>query len=124
MDHPSGCHDAGGDGGDDDVADNLRGADVSAGVDGKGRVWPIRMNLRKISKQPLTPPPHFWKIILQFFWENVRKNLYKGPKSAIRNFGLKMTIPPFELFRKFIRIGSASLPLWSTDNSASAYFKV
>ena len=44
MDHPSGCHDAGGDGGDDDVADNLRGADVSAGVDGKGRVCPIRMN--------------------------------------------------------------------------------
>ena len=28
---------------------------------------PNRMNFWKNSKQPLTPPPHFWKIILQFF---------------------------------------------------------
>ena len=27
-----------------------------------------RMNFRKSSKQPLTPPPHFWKIILQYLY--------------------------------------------------------
>ena len=33
-----------------------------------GRVaLPNRMNFWKNSKRPLTPPPHFWKIILQFF---------------------------------------------------------
>ena len=49
----------------------------------KGRVAsPKRLNFRKSSKWPLTPPPHFRKIMLQFFSENVRKKLYKGPKSA------------------------------------------
>ena len=28
---------------------------------------PKQMNFRKSSKWPLIPPPHFWKIILQFF---------------------------------------------------------
>ena len=31
-----------------------------------GRI-PKRLNFWKNSKRPLTPPPHFWKIILQFF---------------------------------------------------------
>ena len=34
----------------------------------KGRIpLPNRMNFWKNSKRPLTPPPHFWKIILDFF---------------------------------------------------------
>ena len=34
----------------------------------KGRVRLLyRMNFWKNSKRPLNPPPHFWKIILQFF---------------------------------------------------------
>ena len=63
MDHPSGCHD---DGGDDNVVDDLCGADVSAGVDGKGRVRPIRMNFWKISKQPLTLLLIFGKLYCNF----------------------------------------------------------
>ena len=40
-----------------------------------GRVAePNRMNFRKNFKRPSTPP-HFWKIIIQFFSENVRKKL-------------------------------------------------
>ena len=38
----------------------------------KGRVTlPNLMNFRKNSKRPLTPPPHFWKIILQIFIMNM-----------------------------------------------------
>ena len=51
---------------------------------------PKRMNFRKSSKRPLTPPPHFRKIILQIF--------PKFPR------------PPSELFRKFIRFGGGRLP--------------
>ena len=52
-----------------------------------------------------TPPPHFRKIVLQFFSKNVQKKaLYKGPKSAIQIFGLKMT-------QKSIRFGSVTRPL-------------
>ena len=58
----------------------------------------------------LRPPLICGRLYCNFFWENVQKNLCKGPKSEIQNFGLKMTIPPLELFRKFIRIGSATLP--------------
>ena len=36
----------------------------------------------------------------------------KGPKSAIKFFGLKMTRPSLELFRKFIRFGDATHPLF------------
>ena len=40
----------------------------------KARVaLPYRNNFRKNSKRPSTPPPHFRKIILHFFSENVRK---------------------------------------------------
>ena len=58
-------------------------------------------------------PPQFRKIMLQFFPENVRKNLFKGPKSATKFFGLKMPLlsaPPLELFRKFIRFGTVTRP--------------
>ena len=35
----------------------------------KGRVWlPNQMDFWKNSKQPLTPFPHFWKILLQTFF--------------------------------------------------------
>ena len=47
----------------------------------RGRVTlPNRMNFRKNSKQPSTPPPLIFGKL--YFSENVRKNL-KGPKSAI-----------------------------------------
>jgi len=40
-------------------------------------------------------PPHFQKIILQFFSENhAQKALFKGAKSASKSLGLKMTPPP------------------------------
>ena len=43
----------------------------------KGRIpLPNQMNFWKNSKRPLTPP-HFLKIILQFFSENVRKTYLK-----------------------------------------------
>ena len=35
-----------------------------------GRVpLPNRMNFRKNSKRPSTPTPHFWKLMLQFFYD-------------------------------------------------------
>ena len=49
----------------------------------KGRLAPPkRMNFRETSKGPLNPP-HFRKIILQFFLKALFKAPYKGPKSAI-----------------------------------------
>ena len=42
---------------------------------------PKRMNFRE--KKSKRPPPHFRKIILQFFRKALFKALYKGPKSAI-----------------------------------------
>ena len=45
------------------------------------------------------PPPHFRKIVLQFFSKNVQKKaLYKGPKSAIQIY-------------KSIRFSSVTSPL-------------
>ena len=38
-------------------------------IKSKGRVpLPNRMNFWNNSKWPLTPPPHFWKIMLQIFY--------------------------------------------------------
>ena len=40
---------------------------------------PKRMNFRKSSKRPLIPPPHFLKVILQFFSEiHDRSIVYNG----------------------------------------------
>ena len=44
---------------------------------------PKRMNFQKKFKRLLTPPPHFQKIMLQFFCGKLpKKSLYKGPKLA------------------------------------------
>ena len=61
-----------------------------------GRVTvPKRMNFRENSRRPLTPPPSYWKIILQFFFQTaLNKAEYKGTKSTIQFFLLKMTPPP------------------------------
>ena len=40
------------------------------------------VNFRKNNKKAFNPLPYFQKIMLQFFPENVRKKLSKGPKSA------------------------------------------
>ena len=40
----------------------------------------------------------------------LKKPCLQLPKSAISIFGLKMTPPPLELFQKFIRFGSRTLP--------------
>ena len=42
-----------------------------------------RMNFRKNSKQPLTPPLIFGKLYCNFFAKRPKKSLYKGPKSVI-----------------------------------------
>ena len=46
----------------------------------KGRLpLPKRMNFRKSSKRPLTPPPHFRKVMLQIFSEiHDRSIVYNG----------------------------------------------
>ena len=59
-----------------------------------------RMNFRKSSKQPLIPPPYFRKIILHFFRISCSKSLFKGPKSALGIFGLKMALHHFGSFSK------------------------
>ena len=53
-------------------------------------------------------PPHFRKIMLQFF----QKALFKGPK-CIMNFRIENDPPVLELFRKFILFSGASRPLVS-----------
>ena len=46
-------------------------------LDSKGRmVSPKLMNFRKSSKRPLTPPPHFRKIMLRFSQQNCDKSAY------------------------------------------------
>ena len=76
----------------------------------KGRVTaPKRMNFWKSSKRPLTPPPHFRKIMLQFFSSNYRHNspVYKS-KSCSINFLIEMiSLPPL---RKFSENSSLFIP--------------
>ena len=42
---------------------------------------------------------------------HAQKALFKGLKSEIKIFGLKMTPLPSKLFRKFVRFGGGRLPL-------------
>ena len=69
----------------------------------------------KSSKWPLTPPPHFRKIILQIFWGHI--GVCASNISSIHGkfcniiFGIINAPPPLELFRKLISFGSQSLPL-------------
>ena len=57
------------------------------------------------------PSYHFWKIILQFFSENVQKKPFRKVQNLQNKF-LDWKWPPrtapLELFRKFIRLGSVS----------------
>ena len=79
-----------------------------------GRVAePNRMNFRKNFKRPSTPP-HFWKIIIQFFSENVRKKLL----IKVQNLQYENdTPPPLELFLKFALV--LFLVLWTVGASSS-----
>ena len=58
-------------------------------------------------------PPHFWKIVLQFFSKNVRKKPYIKVKNLQHKFlDWKWPLPPsLEVFRKFICFGSLTRPL-------------
>ena len=66
----------------------------------------------KIPNGVRPPTPHFRKIKLQFFSENVRKSLLQRSKICHINW-MKMTSPSLQLFQKFIRFDSAALPLLS-----------
>ena len=55
---------------------------------------PKRMNFRKSSKRPLTPPPHFRKIILRFFQEYMTEELFIMAKICNINFWIGND-PPF-----------------------------
>ena len=74
---------------------------------------PKRMNFRKNSKRPLTPPPpHFRKIILRFFQEFMTEEPFLMAKICNINFWIgNDSRPPLEFFRKFIRFGRAIRPL-------------
>ena len=104
----------------------------------KGRMAPPkRMNLRKNSKRPLTPPPHFRKIILRIlrqkcvisrrkcvcsFWQDcyiinypISRFLYHFHAEKVIFKGPKLQYkflvpPPLELFPKFISFGGPSVP--------------
>ena len=53
----------------------------------KGRMAsPKLMNFRKSSKRPLTPPPHFRKIILRFSRQNCDKSAYVQYGGAVVYF--------------------------------------
>ena len=54
---------------------------------------PKRMNFRKNSKPPMTPP-HFRKIMLQLFLENVREKLYIKVQICNMNFWIENDHPP------------------------------
>ena len=69
----------------------------------EGWLFQIGWIFGKKSKWPLTPPPHFRKIMLQFFLEIVRKK----PCIKVQN----LQYNPLKLFRKFIRFGSTTRPL-------------
>merc|ERR1711947_23807 len=69
-----------------------------------GGVTPIRMNFRKTSKRPLTPPPYFRKKMLRFFWE-ARKFATKFIRIGVtplsqKNPCLMVALPP----GKFLRV--------------------
>ena len=76
----------------------------------KGRMaTPKWMNFRKISKRPLTPPPHFWKVIAHFFYQ------FHAHKALSRICNKNLWIendprPPLQLFRKCLRFGVAIRP--------------
>ena len=78
---------------------------------------PKRMNFRKSSKRRLTPnPPHFRKVILQFFSEIHDRSIvykYNGKNLQYKFLDWKWPPlpPPLELFRKFIRFGRERRPL-------------
>ena len=68
------------------------------------RPLPKLMNFRKSSKRPLTPPPHFRKVMLQFFSEIFDQSIvYNGKNLQHKFFGLKMT----------------PLPLWNFSENSS-----
>ena len=74
----------------------------------KGRVTlPNRMNFRKNSKRPSTPPP-FSENFIEIVLENVRKKPFIKVQNLLYKF-LDWKYPPLELLRKFIRFGSATL---------------
>ena len=75
---------------------------------------PTRMEefLEKFQTAFNPPPP--WKIKLQFFFQfHAKKGLFRGPKSATKIFGLKMTPPPLWHFSK------KNHPIWLPDPSLS-----
>ena len=61
---------------------------------------PNRINFRKNSKQPSTPP-HFRKITLQIFSENVRKKLYNWSKICNIIFWIENDPSPLWNFSKY-----------------------
>ena len=64
--------------------------------DHKGsRPLPKRMNFRKSSKRPMTPPPHFRKIMLQIFSEiHDRRIVYNGKNLQQIFLDWKWPLPP------------------------------
>ena len=77
---------------------------------------PKRMNFWKSSKQPLTPPPHFRKVMLQFFLKFMTEVSSIMANICNINFWIENDPPPsLELFRKFIRFGRGKLPLPRND---------
>ena len=56
-------------------------------------------------------PLNFGNLYCIFPETPVWKALVKGPKSALQILRMEMTSPPLELFRKFIRFGTATRPL-------------
>ena len=75
------------------------------------------MNFRKSSKQPLDPPPHFQKIILQFVSEvHDRSIVYNGKNlqyNSVMNFGKKLQYD-FPKIR-----GGGSKAVWNFPKNSS-----
>ena len=78
----------------------------------KGRMaLPKRMNFRKNSKRPLTPPLIFEKSCCIFFPEYMTEEPLIMAKICNTNFGIENDHPPlWKLFRKFIRVGVVRFP--------------
>ena len=63
---------------------------------------PKRVNFQENSRQPLTPPTLILENHTAFFFRKALfKALYKGPKSAIYFFGLKMKMKKGGAFWNF-----------------------
>ena len=64
----------------------------------------------------LWPPPHFRKVMLQFFSEiHDRSIVFNGKNLQHKFLDWKWPPPPLELFWKFIRFGRVKLPLVFTS---------